>query len=324
MKKITKILFFSATCLFFLSSASASESVGTIDSTYYTTRLCQNSDCSAYQTVNFRPPQGEQIIITDSSITGEIWLSQSGWVSLNPSGSGVINSENGVLSGMGFGQVASWVNFSPTNGGVSIDSNGEFVGWAWVSGVYGGWIKFDCSSTDTCIKTDWRPINARTSTENPPPPGGSGGGGGGNSGQGSFSFSSSVDNGPPSNIQLDVSTSSATTSLSFIEDTNSSVQEVIKETFDNVRSEIIGQVTNILKNNTPIDSNNYSQTGEGNSEPLLTEEGLANRNDNSIFISDDAEVGIEKNELIIIVVLIVAIMSIFYLRKRNGDFTKSN
>jgi hypothetical protein len=53
------------------------------------------------------------------------------------------------------------VNFRPTNGGVTINGNGEWNGYAWVGGLYGGWIKFDCASPSSCVKTDWRAVQYR-------------------------------------------------------------------------------------------------------------------------------------------------------------------
>ncbi|MCX6757040.1 MAG: peptidoglycan-binding domain-containing protein, partial [Candidatus Nomurabacteria bacterium] len=53
------------------------------------------------------------------------------------------------------------VNFRPTNGGVKINSNGEFEVYAWLGGIYGGWIKFDCNVSATCVRTDWVPRGNR-------------------------------------------------------------------------------------------------------------------------------------------------------------------
>ena len=92
-----------------------------------------------------------------------------------------VNPSTGVVTGYAYSQLGSWINFSPSqvagsdiSVGVSINATGQFNGWAWVSGINGGWMKFDCiSSTSTsCITTDWRPLPNRTSS---PSVGGGGG-----------------------------------------------------------------------------------------------------------------------------------------------------
>ena len=172
---------------------SASETSGTIDATYKYAQVCQNETCSTYGTINFKPtingntPGANAINITDSGITGHAWGNEVGWINFTPTGFGVtINPTTGVLSGTAYGSTGGWINFSQTavgggtTVGVTINSVGEFVGWAWISGAYGGWIKFDCGNASTCVKTDWRPIGARAS-------GGGGGGGGSSSGGGGSS-----------------------------------------------------------------------------------------------------------------------------------------
>jgi hypothetical protein len=170
----------------------ASESSGTIDVTNKLTKVCQNAACTSYSTINWRPtinsntPGAQAVAITDTELTGHIWGDSIGWVNLAPTGGGVtINPTTGVLSGKAFANVGSWINFSPTTVsggtqvGVTINSSGQFVGWAYVSGVHGGWMKFDCAGVGTCVQTDWRPIPHRAAA---PSDGGDGGGGGGGGG----------------------------------------------------------------------------------------------------------------------------------------------
>jgi hypothetical protein len=170
-----------------ISNAFASESVGTVLPAFKLSKVCQDVTCTNFGIVNFGPtlnsmtPGATAVTITDTSITGHAWGNQIGWINLSPSGltSGQVlkvNPNTGVITGLGFANTGSWVNFSPASGGVTINSVGEFVGWAWVSGAYGGWMKFDCSNGATCVKTDWRPIPNRTVVT--PPSGGGGGGGG--------------------------------------------------------------------------------------------------------------------------------------------------
>ena len=178
--------------------AYASESNGTILSGTNMTEICQDTACATYGIVNWKPTLNANttgatpVAVTDTGITGWIWGDEIGWINLQPTGAGVtVNPNTGALSGDAWATVGSWINFSPTtlsggtNVGVSINSQGQFVGWAYVSGIDGGWMKFDCSSGATCIQTDWRPIPDRSGgggTSTPPTSGGGSGGGGGGTG----------------------------------------------------------------------------------------------------------------------------------------------
>ncbi|USN87539.1 MAG: hypothetical protein H6779_03960 [Candidatus Nomurabacteria bacterium] len=149
----------------------ASETNGVIQTGSASSLICKDVACATYGNVNWKPSDSTPVSITDSGLTGYIWGDEIGWVNLAPTGAGVsINSTTGELSGYAFANTGSWINFSPTDVsgggdvGVTIDSNGQFTGWAWVSGVNGGWMKFDCSSGSTCVKTDWRPVGSRTTT----------------------------------------------------------------------------------------------------------------------------------------------------------------
>jgi len=174
-------------------SAHASVSNGTITSGDNLTEICQDTACATYGIVNWKPTLNANtdgataVAITDTGITGWIWGDEIGWINLQPTGAGVtVDPNTGALSGDAWATVGSWINFSPitlgggTNVGVSINSQGQFVGWAYVSGIDGGWMKFDCSSGATCIQTDWRPIPDRSSGSGGG--GSSGGGGGGGTG----------------------------------------------------------------------------------------------------------------------------------------------
>lgn len=172
-------IFFVLLTLTVTAHTEASTSSGTIDSSSKITRICQDVSCSTFGQVNWKPTLNTNttgataISITDSAITGHLWGNQLGWINLAPTGSGVfVSPSTGVLSGMAFSSTGSWINFAPqsvsggTQVGVSINTSGEFVGWAWVSGAYGGWMKFDCTDSNTCIKTDWRPLSAREVSTN--------------------------------------------------------------------------------------------------------------------------------------------------------------
>jgi Dockerin type I domain len=185
LKYIYKILIINlamvSSCVTF---ASASQSSGTIDATYhYATVL----GTTTHQ-INFLPTIGSTgasaITIDDTNgLDGHAWGNSLGWINMGPTATNTtqINSTTGAITGYAWSQIGGWINFAPTNYGVTINANGEFSGYAWVSGDNGGWLKFDCTglATSTCVKTDWRPISARTTA--PSPSGGGGGGGGGGS-----------------------------------------------------------------------------------------------------------------------------------------------
>lgn len=161
----------------------ASQSSGTVDGTFHNARVCYDTSCVTGGNINFLPTTGvgiNPVTIDDTNgLDGHAWGTDIGWINLGPQGSGVTFSDTstGSTTGFAYSQVAGWINFAPTGYGVKINTNGEFQGYAWTSGQNGGWIKFDCGSgAGYCVKTDWRPTTARTSS-----PGGGGGGGGGGS-----------------------------------------------------------------------------------------------------------------------------------------------
>ncbi|MES2930471.1 MAG: peptidoglycan-binding domain-containing protein [Patescibacteria group bacterium] len=175
--RFTIILF----CCLFLSpfGARASTVTGTIDSSFAMSLICHDVSCTDYGMVNFKPSlTGETtglsaIIITESGITGNAWGNEIGWINFSPAGGGVtVDSSTGELSGLAWSSVGSWINFSPTDVsggmevGVSIMPDGSFSGWAWVSGMQGGWMRFDCANSTMCVKTDWRPVAYREACQN--------------------------------------------------------------------------------------------------------------------------------------------------------------
>lgn len=176
MKFFRTLFKYVITLTVFLSffTAQASVSNGTVDGTNHSALLCKNYDCTISSQINFKATVNNPnpVYITDTTIIGDVWSEDMGWIRLNPNGGygGIINDGNGNLSGYAFGNEAGWISFNcanevvnncATNGNfkVSINSSGEFGGYAWSENY--GWIKFDCSVVGACVKTDWRPFNTR-------------------------------------------------------------------------------------------------------------------------------------------------------------------
>lgn len=108
--------------------------------------------------LNFATTNGN-VHVTDNALTGSIWNQLYGWIILNPSGSGVKNNGEGVLSGSAWGANIGWIDFS----GVVINSDGIFSGTA--NGSNTGIVNFSC--TNCLVKTDWRSASARSVSSAP-------------------------------------------------------------------------------------------------------------------------------------------------------------
>ena len=156
-------------CLFFSSTVFASDSNGTISSSY------SSAWGSNLGWINFACDNCN-VHITDTALTGYVWSRDLGWINLSPAGGGVTNNCSGQLGGYAWSSHLGYINFS----GASIDSNGKFIGAAGSSTTKSGDINFSCDNCD--VQTDWRQCSLRTV----PQSGGgsvipqSGGGGGGN------------------------------------------------------------------------------------------------------------------------------------------------
>jgi len=151
--------FFSLTSVYVVL---ASTTDGTIDSTNKYARIIADGSL-----INFSTTNGN-VHVTDTALTGYAWSQNLGWINLAPSGSGVLNNNEGTLSGYAWGEKTGWINFNPTNGGVTINSSGVFLGYAWSQN--NGWIIFNCATDSSCstldhkVSTDWRPASTRTTT----------------------------------------------------------------------------------------------------------------------------------------------------------------
>jgi hypothetical protein len=164
-------------CVAFKTSASIVS--GTISATNNTAQVCETTSCvvSATSPVNFgyfTTATSANVTVTDTELTGYIWGKSFGWAVLNcanttsgcSSTNGnfkVANNYNGTLSGYAWGDNAGWINFGPfvnsATSQVTINSSGQFNGYAWAQNY--GWIKFNCSDSNYCVTTDWRPQNTR-------------------------------------------------------------------------------------------------------------------------------------------------------------------
>lgn len=154
-----------------LSIQATFASTGAIDtSATNKAKVCYDTTCTspAPSSINFELEQEPSIVIDSvTGISGKVWGNSLGWITLNPTGAGVTfsNTTSGLLTGKAWSQVSGWINFAPTGQSVTINpSTGEFLGWAWTGGPYGGWIRFDCADSATCVKTTWR------ASVPPPPP----------------------------------------------------------------------------------------------------------------------------------------------------------
>ncbi len=91
----------------------------------------------------------ENVIVSDTALSGFAWSENTGWIKFDPVNGGVLNDGNGNLSGFAWGEGLGWIDFS----NVSIStSTGRFHGTA--SGDAVGVINFDCPSYCD-VRTDW-------------------------------------------------------------------------------------------------------------------------------------------------------------------------
>jgi hypothetical protein len=158
------LLFFGVLFLGNLTMTKASSSVGSIDSIYKYAKGVGNGNVK----INFGIFEGSlTVVITDKNITGFAWGENIGWLNLSPSGGGVLNNNEGALSGYATSEYGGLVDFK----GVTINSSGEFMGYANSEKL--GQISFNCANNNSCmvddfkVKTDWRPASVRNNTKTP-------------------------------------------------------------------------------------------------------------------------------------------------------------
>ena len=106
----------------------------------------------------------ENVIVSDSSLSGYAWSTNSGWIKFNPARGGVSNDGSGKLSGFAWGEGLGWIDFSL----VTVSSTtGRFSGRA--TGEVVGIINFDCPNYCDVV-TDWRGVPVTPPVTPPVPP----------------------------------------------------------------------------------------------------------------------------------------------------------
>ena len=124
-------------------------------------KVCKDVSCTnpTPGIIDFNNSDDSPLIIdTKKGISGKVWGNELGWIIFNPPYGGVFfdNSATGLLKGTAWSETSGAVNFSVTGQKVIINPvTGEWNGWAWASGPYGGWIKFDCKAA-SCVRTIWK------------------------------------------------------------------------------------------------------------------------------------------------------------------------
>lgn len=162
--KFFKYLFLHVlTFVFFVSFVNSA--TGYIDtSAFNQAKVCHDPTCTSPTPgiINFELSAQPSILVDSvTGLSGYVWGNALGWINLNPTGQGVrfANQSSGLLTGKAWSQVSGWINFGVTGQSVSINPNtGELSGWAWTGGPEGGWIKFDCGDSSSCVKTTWRNV----------------------------------------------------------------------------------------------------------------------------------------------------------------------
>jgi hypothetical protein len=158
---ILKIIFI-LSAFFCVSFVSAATLIGSVDlSKDNKVKVCRDVTCSnpIPGTIDFNTSDGSPLVIDkDKNISGKAWGGDLGWITFNPPYGGVFFADltTGLLKGTAWSETSGAINFSVTGQKVIIDLvTGEWNGWAWVSGPYSGWIKFDCKVA-SCVHTIWR------------------------------------------------------------------------------------------------------------------------------------------------------------------------
>jgi len=159
-KYILKIILGTLTLFLFAISIKFAQA-GSIDTSVENkVKVCKDVTCTnpTPGIIDFNVSNGSPIVIDNGKgISGKAWGNEIGFITFNYPSGGVYFADaiTGLLKGTALYD-SGIINFSVTGQKVFIDpKTGEWNGWAWASGPYGGWVKFDCQ-TGSCVKTTWR------------------------------------------------------------------------------------------------------------------------------------------------------------------------
>jgi hypothetical protein len=167
IQKIILSTFIASMFFVFVVSKSFAQ-IGYIDtSAENKVKICKDVTCTnpTPGIIDFEISGGFPLVIdSEKGISGKAWGGELGWITFNPTNGGVFfaDSTTGLLKGTALSENFGIINFSVTGQKVFIDPNtGEWSGWAWASGQYGGWVKFDCKNA-SCVKTTWHKQSSST------------------------------------------------------------------------------------------------------------------------------------------------------------------
>ncbi len=139
-------------------------------------KVCKDVTCSNPKPgiIYFKVSSDFPLVVdTEKGLSGKVWGDELGWVTFNPPYGGVFFADpaTGLLKGTAWSENSGAINFSVTGQKVVIDpKTGEWSGWAWASGPYGGWIKFDCADPASCVRTVWNTLAAEKPASPAPAP----------------------------------------------------------------------------------------------------------------------------------------------------------
>lgn len=145
--------------IFFVFDANLGMAEGLVDySAENKIKVCRDVTCTnpPPEIIYFENGGDSPLIVNaEKGLSGRAWGGELGWVTFNPPYGGVFfaDTNTGLLKGTAWSETSGAINFSVTGQKVTIDpKTGEWNGYAFASGPYGGWIKFDCKE-DSCLKT---------------------------------------------------------------------------------------------------------------------------------------------------------------------------
>jgi len=127
-------------------------------------KVCKDVTCANPGIIDFEISENSPLVIDNRNIIDGKWIYFN-----SPHGHVYIaNPITGLLKGTAWSETSGTINFEVTGQKVIINpKTGEWNGWAWASGPYGGWIKFNCENA-SCVKTTWRGQNNINSKKNIP------------------------------------------------------------------------------------------------------------------------------------------------------------